>query len=622
MAAALYRDDFFAGFHLADSSPFDEWRFFQAESLRRDMIGVLDCLVQNYSAHGDYGAAIAYARRWLALDPLHEPVHRWLMRLYSWLGRQSAALRQYDECVHILHTELHDQPERETTDLYITIKARQLTAPTAKVPVSSVTASSPVLVPPLPDTIASITAVQWEYPAFVGCLSELKHLHQALQQALRGQGQVVFVTGEAGRGKTALLREFASQAYAAAAELLTVVGFCNAQTGSGDSYLPFRQILRLLTGDIQSVWTRRILSPAHINRLLHSAPATVQCLIEHGPGLIDTMIARSGLMKHFSVNGNRTFSLGEPLSGAALGRNDLAEQYVAVMQALAHHQPLLIMVDELHWGDEASINLLFHLGRQVMNSPILLVGAFRQEEIKLGRRVPNLRATSDGGGPFYEEMRHPLAAVLNELRRDFGEITIDLSQAHDHHFVDALIDIQPNRLGSQFRATLYGHTQGHPLFTVELLRAMRERGELVQNEAGQWVESPLLIWDKMPAQVEAVIQERIDRLPPSLRQILTVASVEGETFTVQVIAQVLGIDERLLLTQLTQELEKRHHLVRKGPDIMLGSRMLNRFVFSHVLFQRHLYQQLSSGEQRLLHKAVAAALSESSGKQVEEIGQG
>ncbi|MCB0104945.1 MAG: AAA family ATPase, partial [Caldilineaceae bacterium] len=342
MAAALYRDDFFAGFHLADSSPFDEWRFFQAESLRRDMIGVLDCLVQNYSAHGDYGAAIAYARRWLALDPLHEPVHRWLMRLYSWLGRQSAALRQYDECVHILHTELHDQPERETTDLYITIKARQLTAPTAKVPVSSVTASSPVLVPPLPDTIASITAVQWEYPAFVGCLSELKHLHQALQQALRGQGQVVFVTGEAGRGKTALLREFASQAYAAAAELLTVVGFCNAQTGSGDSYLPFRQILRLLTGDIQSVWTRRILSPAHINRLLHSAPATVQCLIEHGPGLIDTMIARSGLMKHFSVNGNRTFSLGEPLSGAALGRNDLAEQYVAVMQALAHHQPLLI----------------------------------------------------------------------------------------------------------------------------------------------------------------------------------------------------------------------------------------------------------------------------------------
>jgi DNA-binding SARP family transcriptional activator len=82
-AADLYRGDFLAGFSLRDSPEFDEWQFFQAEGLRQELADALERLVRGHSAQGGYETAIPYARRWLALDPLHEPVHRQLMGLYA-----------------------------------------------------------------------------------------------------------------------------------------------------------------------------------------------------------------------------------------------------------------------------------------------------------------------------------------------------------------------------------------------------------------------------------------------------------------------------------------------------------------------------------------------------------
>ena len=82
-AAALYRDDFMAGFTLRDSPGFDDWQFFQTEALRRALAGALERLVAGHSRRGEWDTAGAYARRWLALDPLHEPAHRRLMELYA-----------------------------------------------------------------------------------------------------------------------------------------------------------------------------------------------------------------------------------------------------------------------------------------------------------------------------------------------------------------------------------------------------------------------------------------------------------------------------------------------------------------------------------------------------------
>lgn len=124
-AANLYGGDFMSGFNLPDSPRFDEWQFFQAEESRRLLVGVLQRLIDLHIPQGEYERGISYARRWLSLDPLHEPAHRKLMQLYAWSGQQAAALRQYHECQRLLREELDVEPEEETRSLYEAIKARR-----------------------------------------------------------------------------------------------------------------------------------------------------------------------------------------------------------------------------------------------------------------------------------------------------------------------------------------------------------------------------------------------------------------------------------------------------------------------------------------------------------------
>jgi len=128
-AVALYTDDFLAGFNLPGSPEFDEWQFFQREELRQSLAQVLVQLIHVRRVQADFEQAIVYGRRWLALDPLHEPAQRQLMQLYAWSGQQAAALRQYEECARLLKEELGIEPEAKTTALYETIKARQLAPP-------------------------------------------------------------------------------------------------------------------------------------------------------------------------------------------------------------------------------------------------------------------------------------------------------------------------------------------------------------------------------------------------------------------------------------------------------------------------------------------------------------
>ncbi|MDP9220500.1 MAG: SARP family transcriptional regulator, partial [Actinomycetota bacterium] len=130
-AAAIYRDDFLAGFALRDSPEYDAWQSFQADSLRRRLGEVLERLVRARTQAGHPRAALDEARRWLALDPLHEPAHAALMRLYAWSGQRSAALQQYRECVRVLDRELGVAPLSRTTALNDAIRAGRLPPPEA-----------------------------------------------------------------------------------------------------------------------------------------------------------------------------------------------------------------------------------------------------------------------------------------------------------------------------------------------------------------------------------------------------------------------------------------------------------------------------------------------------------
>jgi predicted ATPase/DNA-binding SARP family transcriptional activator len=123
-AAELYRGDFLSGFTLRDSLAFDEWQFFQAEGLRQVLASALERLVRGHSDLGAYEVAIPYARRWVALDPLHEPAQRQLMQLYARSGQQAAALRQYQACARVLEAELGLPPSEGTTTLLERIQAQ------------------------------------------------------------------------------------------------------------------------------------------------------------------------------------------------------------------------------------------------------------------------------------------------------------------------------------------------------------------------------------------------------------------------------------------------------------------------------------------------------------------
>ncbi|MDT8305109.1 MAG: BTAD domain-containing putative transcriptional regulator, partial [Anaerolineae bacterium] len=124
-AVALYSDRFLAGFNLPDCPEFDDWQFFEAEGLSQALAESLQKLIQWYARTGEFNEAIRFARRWLALDPLHEPAHRELMAIYGRAGQQAAALRQYDECARILEEELGIEPDAGTRALYEAIRLRK-----------------------------------------------------------------------------------------------------------------------------------------------------------------------------------------------------------------------------------------------------------------------------------------------------------------------------------------------------------------------------------------------------------------------------------------------------------------------------------------------------------------
>jgi predicted ATPase len=155
---------------------------------------------------------------------------------------------------------------------------------------------------------------------------------------------------------------------------------------------------------------------------------------------------------------------------------------------------------------------------------------------------------------------------------------------------------------------LHRQTRGHPLFTIELLRGLQEQGDLIQDPRGRWTEGPALDWETLPARVEAVIAERIGRLPEGLQAALRVASVEGEVFTAEVVAWVRSADEGGVVGRLSGELDRRHRLVRAQGIQRIDGQRLSHYRFRHILFQRYLYNSLDEVERAHLHEAVGNSL--------------
>lgn len=459
-----------------------------------------------------------------------------------------------------------------------------------------------------------------EQPQFVARELELARLENHLKSTLTGNGQVVFILGEAGCGKTRLMEEFARRAQETHPELIVASGSCNAQAGIGDPYLPFRDVMNMLAGDLETKWLAGNISREQVLRLWSLLPHTIQAITEYGPSLIDTLIPGMTLIRRISlyISDQPTWlerfqAVLEKQESQSLNieQTGLLEQVMQVLRSLATQRPLLLLLDDLQWIDDASRKLLFHLGRRLSGSRILILGAYRSSDISVGRRISGLESPE----------QHPLDPVISEFKREFGDVEIDLDQSKSggRNFVDALLDSEPNLLGETFRDHLFKHTKGNPLFTVETLRSMQERRSLIQNKVGQWVEGSPAVPYQLPLRVEAVIEQRVNRLDEPLLKILTVASVEGEVFTAQIIARTLKMEEREILYHLGRDLGGRHRLVREHSEESIVGQRLDRYQFSHVLFQEYLYQRLGPGERRLFHREVAEALENIFEEQTDEI---
>jgi predicted ATPase len=381
----------------------------------------------------------------------------------------------------------------------------------------------------------------------------------------------------------------------------------------GDPYLPFREALALLAGDVEARWKAGSINTDHARRLWHCLPLMVQSFVEKGPELIDTFIEGRELVgrAEFYEKGGVEWlrKLGELVERKAALPADpslqqvvLFRQYAQVLEALADQKPVLLILDDLQWADAGSASLLTHLVDPIQHSRALIIGAYRPEEVALDR----------------QGARHPLKPVINECKAKFGDVEVEVGRTGDREFVDAYLDTEPNRLTSSFRESFLKHTLGHSLFTVEVLRGLKEQGSLVQGEDGCWTESKVN-WHRLSTRVEAIIGERIERMPESLKDVLKVASIEGEYFTSEVLASVQEADEREMVRLLSGELDKRYQLVSAQGIRRINGQRLSQYRFRHILFQKYLYNSLDDVERAHLHEEVGNVLERLYGEQSEEI---
>ncbi len=448
--------------------------------------------------------------------------------------------------------------------------------------------------------------------------NKIKQIQDALASSLDGHPEIKLVMGSAGTGKTTLIHQFYRDIQETNDKLLVAYGQCSTQFSRGDPYLPFKEILALLTGDVEGIPAKRALTSENARRLKDMASHSAEALVELGPDLVGTFVPGAGLLlrasTYFAKKVGWLKSL-ERLVEKPLPRGDFEpeqffEQFNRVLTRVSEHAPLVLILDDLQWADLGTLDMFFYLTRRLQNFeelPLLLVGTYRPGEVRIGR---------DG-------KRHPLEKIVNEIQRSWPTAGIDLTPTiggkAGRCFIDAFLEKEPNKLDEAFRDALFHHTEGHPLFTVELLRLLQDRGILQRDDQGFWNVSGPISLAELPGKVEAIVKEKIDRLEQESRDILTCGSIEGELFTVRIVSRVENIDEIHLARKLNEELGKRHNLVEPAGEIVLARQRLHLYRFFHTLIYRYLYDNLSGMERELLHGSVGAALEDLYADNKEEV---
>ncbi len=410
-------------------------------------------------------------------------------------------------------------------------------------------------------------------PSFVGREPEMRKLDGFLRQAIEGVGRVVFITGEPGIGKTSLSDEFLRRARKQLPGLLISRGRCVEQYGTGEAYLPFLDAMGTL---LQGRGRERI---AAVMRTY----APTWCME------LPTAFASSGSLE----------KLQQETIGATKER--MMREMGDALGMLSTTSPIVLLLEDLHWADPSSVDLLRHLCQRILTQRLLIAGTFRPEDI--------------------ERSNHPLKSYKAEMQSHnlCEEVALgSLSLEHIAEYLDATFS--PNDFPAELPSLIYEKTEGHPLFATNLLQYLSERGDIAKVNAHWSLVRALSEMDlEAPESVRGMISKKIDALDAEERRALQYASVEGTEFHSTVTAKLLEVDE-IALEEMLAQIGKTHRLIETlGEEELPDGSLTTRYRFAHALYQNFLYGDLVNKRRVMLHQQAGNRLVEHYGKRAPQI---
>src|SRR5262245_49902739 len=364
---------------------------------------------------------------------------------------------------------------------------------------------------------------------FVGRTQELARLHQLLAHAVDGEPLLVVVGGEAGVGKTRLVEQLAATASQEGVRVLG--GGC---VPLGEEGLPFAPVIEALRGLADQ------LDPAELAAV--AGPAQPE-------------LAR--LLPDLAWGGDA--AAGTAVAGA--GQGQLFERLLGVVQRLAASAPLLWVVEDLHWADRSTRDLLAFLATSLRSGRVLLVGTFRSDEL---------------------DRRHPLRRLMGELGRNRRVQRLELPRFSRAELAEQIAGLLGDDPPTRLLDDLYARSEGNPFFAEELLLAGEGRGS-----------------GSLASSLQEVLLTRVVRLGQRTQQLLRVAAAAGPGATQPLLAAVAGMDDQQLLEGLREAVDRQLLRPEPGGD---------GYLFRHVLVAEAVYSELLPGERVQLHTALAAAL--------------
>jgi DNA-binding SARP family transcriptional activator len=507
-AVNLYQGELLAGLGV-DEPGLDEWLTAERERLHERSLEAHARLLAHQRERQAVEPAIQTALHALQIDPLQEPVHRSLMRLYHAQGRRAAALKQYQVCVGVMRRELGTEPEPETQALY-----RQMLGSA----VAGVDRREP--------------AVRPAEPALLGRAPELARLRRALDAALNGQGQLTLLVGEAGIGKSRLAEELVAIATTAGARVLLL--HCHET----EQALPF------------GAWVDGLRTAGVVTDI---------------PGL-------AGLDAGTRRELARLFlELGEPDRSASVRQEDhlrLFEATARLLLELARREPLVIILEDLHWADDMTVRLLGFVSRRLYGPALMVAGTAREDDLTGGSLL----------GTLIEELEREDAADLVPVRALSRADTIALGRA-------VLGRRAPRALDGTIIDELWNVSEGNPFVIVELIRALDDAGVTSHDTVG------------VPRSVQSSIRSRLERLTSPTRQLAATAAVIGREFDFQLLQQAADVRPEHAAEALEELVRRRVVDVTEG-----------QFRFVHERVREVAYRDILEPRRALLHRTVAAAL--------------